>query len=692
MKKLLVLSLGVLLALTLVGCNGGGGGTASDVELQDSYTVTYMTEELDSMDYVATNKANNHQHNVNFVEGLLENNQYGDYVGAAAESYEANEDSTVWTFHIREGVKWVTSTGEEYADMTAHDFVTGLRHAVDANSETLTLVDSLIVGLADYEDSDRSDAEWEKVGVKAVDDYTLEYTLTAPTTYFYTYTTYAILYPINETFLESKGCPLGEEKSDTCEFGTSSPDSILYSGPFILNSNVPKSEITYVKNEAYWDKDNVFVNTVNYIYDSGEDTYSQINGFENGQYDAAALNASWADYDEYVEKYQGYITMTNTNSYSFGIQWNFNRANFKLSEKTDPAAQQASQDAIHNKNVRLAVMAGLNTQAYMAVNMTDEAALANLRNMNGVPNLVSTSDGRTYGDLVEEAYKELTGEEVDLSDGHMAFYNPEKAMEYVEAAKADGVEFPVHLDLLCISDKGEGYMDRANSMKQSIEESTQGNIIIDVILQPYDTVNDVAFNMTDPATRADYDFNTQAGWGPDYVDPSTFTDVFSIERNGAYLPNIGLNVAGETAETIAKVNEVAAEIGLDEYDRLNDEAWSILDDLDARYEAFAKVDAYLLANALYIPVSMQTRGERMTKVVPFSSSYSVAGTGQYKLKYMKVQTEMITTEQWEAAQEAWMNHSAEQLIDYHLLTIQQLILDKGFKNPLSLSLEYMEEL
>ena len=207
MKKLLVLSLGVLLALTLVGCNGGGGGTASNVELQDSYTVTYMTQELDSMDYVATNKANNHQHNVNFVEGLLENNQYGDYVEAAAESYEPNEDSTVWTFHIREGVKWVTSTGEEYADMTAQDFVTGLRHAVDANSETLTLVDSLIVGLADYEDSDRSDAEWEKVGVKAVDDYTLEYTLTAPTTYFYTYTTYPILYPINETFLESKGCP-----------------------------------------------------------------------------------------------------------------------------------------------------------------------------------------------------------------------------------------------------------------------------------------------------------------------------------------------------------------------------------------------------------------------------------------------------------------------------------------------------
>lgn len=650
MKKLLGLSLSFLVALTLVGCSSNGG-TQTTGDLADSYTVTYYTENLDSMDYVATNKANNHMHNVNFVEGLLENDQYGNYIGAVAEDYSANEDSTVWTFNLRQGVKWVQATGEEYAEVTAHDFVTGMRHAVDANSELLSLVDGLIVGLRDYE---AGNVEWEEVGVKALDDYTLEYTLTEPTPYFYTYATYPILYPINQTFLESKGCPVGEAKSHTCEFGTTSPDSILYSGPFILTANDSKSKIAYAKNESYWDKDNVFLNTITYIYDDGSDKYSGINGFKNGQYSAAGLDASWADYANYVEEYADYITMTESNAYSFGIQWNFNRVNYNLTAKTTQAEKDAAQDAIHNTNVRLAVQAAFDTKAYMAVNMEEETALANLRNLNGVPNLVSTSDGTPYVTLVEEAYKELTGLDVDLGDGHAAFYNPDKAMDYINAAKEDGIEFPVRFDLLCISDGGQGYIDRANSLKASVEEATEGNIIIDIVLEPGDVVTDVAFNMTDPATQADYDFNTQAGWGPDYLDPSTFTDVFSVSRNGAFMPNIGMLTEGKTSAEVAKINEIAEQIGLTEYDRLNDEARAIVDDLDARYEAFAKVDAYLLANGLYLPVSMQTRGLKVTKVVPFTKPYALGGTGEYKLKFMKVQNDMVTKAQWEEAQAAWI--------------------------------------
>ena len=170
----------------------------------------------------------------------------------------------------------------------------------------------------------------------------------------------------------------------------------------------------------------------------------------------------------------------------------------------------------------------------------------------------------------------------------------------------------------------------------------------------FDVVTDVAFNMTDPATQADYDFNTQAGWGPDYLDPSTFTDVFSVSRNGAFMPNIGMLTEGKTSAEVAKINEIAEQIGLTEYDRLNDEARAIVDDLDARYEAFAKVDAYLLANGLYLPVSMQTRGLKVTKVVPFTKPYALGGTGQYKLKFMKVQNDMVTKAQWEEAQAAWI--------------------------------------
>ena len=466
MKKFLGLSLCALMVLGLTAC----GGTTTPNEEEAAQPVDYVyvyTADLDVLDYVSTNKANNHEHNVNFVEGLLENNNLGELVPAAATEYSMNEDATVWTFKIREGIKWVTATGEEYAEMTAQDFVTGLQHAADANSETLSLVESMIVGLADYHNGLVS---FDEVGVKALDDYTLEYTLTESVPYFYTMTTYPILYPINAEFLESRGCPLGETKSDSCTFGTTAPDSILYSGPFILTTNDAKSQIAYRKNESYWDVDNVHLDTVTYIYDDGTDVYSVINGFEAGTYVASTLNAAWADIDAYREKYADNLTLALPNEYSFGIQWNFNRVNFNYTNK-DAAAQEAAKEAIWNKNVRLAVLYGFDRMSYMMQNMDEETARANLRNLNNVPDLVSTSDGTTYGTLVSNYYSDIVGEQIDLNDGQDPFYDPDKAMEYIEAAKADGIEFPITLDVMMPSDVGEVYVNRGLSMKSSIEES-----------------------------------------------------------------------------------------------------------------------------------------------------------------------------------------------------------------------------
>ena len=643
MKKFLGLSLCALMVLGLTACGGTTTPAGEDAAQPVDYVYVY-TADLDVLDYVSTNKANNHEHNVNFVEGLLENNNLGELVPAAATEYSMNEDATVWTFKIREGIKWVTATGEEYAEMTAQDFVTGLQHAADANSETLPLVEDMIVGLADYHNGLVS---FDEVGVKAIDDYTLEYTLTESVPYFYTMTTYPILYPINAEFLESRGCPLGETKSDSCTFGTTAPDSILYSGPFILTTNDAKSQIAYRKNESYWDLDNVHLETITYIYDDQTDVYSVINGFEAGTYVASTLNAAWADIDAYREKYADNLTLALPNEYSFGIQWNFNRVNFNYTNK-DAAAQEAAKEAIWNKNVRLAVLYGFDRMSYLMQNMDEETARANLRNLNNVPDLVSTSDGTTYGTLVSNYYSDIVGQQIDLSDGQDPFYDPDKAMEYIEAAKADGIEFPITLDVMMPSDIGEVYVNRGLSMKSSIEESTQGNIIIDVILAPYDTVTEVCFDMQDPSTAADYDFNTFSGWGPDYTDPRTFANTFSIV-NGDYLKNIGLQPYG----TDAASDEAVEAIGLDTYQEMIDAADAIKGDLDARYDAYAQAEAYLLTEGLYIPLNMQSRNLRVTKVVPFSAPYALGGSGGYKMKYTQLQNEIVTKEQYDAAQAEW---------------------------------------
>ena len=86
-----------------------------------------------------------------------------------------------YTYKIRKGVKWYTSDGEEYANVTAKDFVTGLKHAADTNSEAIYLLQNSVKGLNDYLSGANKD--FSNVGIKAVDDYTLQYTLSQPEPY-----------------------------------------------------------------------------------------------------------------------------------------------------------------------------------------------------------------------------------------------------------------------------------------------------------------------------------------------------------------------------------------------------------------------------------------------------------------------------------------------------------------------------
>ncbi|MBW7807109.1 ABC transporter substrate-binding protein, partial [Streptococcus thermophilus] len=154
-----LLSVGMLAACS--SKSSTSGTTYSNIYGSDPETLDYITSIMGGTKAVLTNG----------VDGLMEADKYGNLVPSVAEDWSVSKDGLTYTYKIRKGIKWYTSEGEEYANVTAKDFVTGLKHAADAKSGALYLVQDSIAGLSDYLSGANKD--FSNVGVKAIDDYTL---------------------------------------------------------------------------------------------------------------------------------------------------------------------------------------------------------------------------------------------------------------------------------------------------------------------------------------------------------------------------------------------------------------------------------------------------------------------------------------------------------------------------------------
>ncbi|EOT25593.1 peptide ABC transporter substrate-binding protein [Enterococcus saccharolyticus] len=654
MKKSKVLTALLVSTFVLGACGNGGdkkeGSSGESSDLVKEYNTVFATD-LETLDYTVSQRKTNSDHYTNFVEGLLENDRYGNLVPAMAESWEVSEDGLTYTYHIREGVQWMDSEGNEYgAEVTAHDFVTGLKHAVEKNSETLYIVADSISGLSDYVSGKTDD--FSTVGVKAVDDYTLEYTLNRPESYWNSKTTYGILYPINEEFLTSKGD----------DFGKPQPDGILYNGPFILVNNTAKSVIEYDKNESYWDLDNLHIDTVKWTYNDGSDPDGLFKAYQDGTLTAARVYPNSAGYKDVVAEYPDAITWSDTGGSTFNMTFNFNRGTFDATSKTTDKAKEDTQKAIRNRNFRLAMLFGFDKTAYNAQNVGEEGASRSLRNTL-VPTEFVSIDGKPYGETVEEKLKALDPDafgDVDLAEGHDAYYNAEKAKKYMDLAKAeleaDGVEFPIHLDMP-EAETRETNVNMAKSLKNTIESSLgKDNVVVDIQLLNQDKYLAATYQAT-TGEAGDFDISNASGWGPDFVDPSTYLNIYD-SRKGDMLKTLGLEgsqiVEGKDPSTAAKDS-----IKLSEYDALLDDASAITDNDNERYTKYADAEAWLLNSAIQIPIYADEGVPRVTNVVPYTKPDGWAGIAANKLKYVEIQDSAVTVEQYDKARADWEAEKAK---------------------------------
>ncbi|HFD6478637.1 TPA: peptide ABC transporter substrate-binding protein [Enterococcus faecium] len=650
MKKVLALLLVSAVMLGACGSNAKGSSSSKKSDLVSEYSSVYGTD-LETLDYTFSSRKTNSDHYTNFVEGLLENDQYGNLKGDMAKSWEVSDDGLTYTYHLRKGVPWVDSEGNEYgADVTATDFVTGLKHAVDVQSETLYIVADSIKGLSDYIDGKTND--FSTVGVKAVDDYTLQYTLNKPEPFWNSKTTYGILYPINEEFLKSKGK----------DFGKPTPDSILYNGPFILANNTAKSVIEYTKNESYWDPKNVHLDTVKWTYNDGSDPDGLFKSYENGELSLARVYPNSPGYKDVTKAYPDGVTWSQTGGSTYNLTFNFNRGTFDATSKTTDKEKEDTQKAILDRNFRLAILFGFDKKSYNAQSVGEEGATKALRNTLVPADFVEIG-GKPYGDTVASKLKALDSDafgDVNLSDGQDGYYNADKAKEYMEKAKteleAKGVQFPIHLDMP-VEETSEISVNMVKSLKKSVETSLgSDNVVVDIQLLNKDKYLAATYQAT-TGKAGDFDITNASGWGPDYTDPSSYLNIYD-SRKGDMIHTLGLEasavVQGTDPSTAAK-----KAINLSEYDALLDKAAAITDDLDARYTAYADAEAWLLDNALQVPIYADGGTPRVTNVVPFSGPYGWAGIAANKLKYVEVQSNIVTTDQYDKAKKAWETKKEE---------------------------------
>ena len=642
LSKVMALAGVTLLASgVLAACSG------SSAKGEKTFSYTYETDP-DNLNYLTTGKAATSNITSNVIDGLMENDRYGNFVPSMAEDWSVSQDGLTYTYTIRKDAKWYTSEGEEYADVKAQDFVTGLKYAADNKSEALYLVQDSIKGLDAYVKGKVKD--FSEVGIKAIDDQTVQYTLNKPESFWNSKTTMGVLAPVNEEFLTSQGSNFAK---------ATDPSSILYNGPYLLKSLVAKSSVEFEKNPNYWDKDNVHIDKVKLSFWDGQDTGKLADTFKDGGFSMARLFPTSAGYPELEKEFKDNIVYTPQDSATFLVGTNIDRQSYKYTSKTTDEQKTSTKKALLNKDFRQAIAFGFDRTAYASQVNGESGASKLLRNLFVPPTFVQ-ADGKNFGDLVKEKLVTYGDEwkDVNLDDAQDGLYNPEKAKAEFAKAKtalqAEGVQFPIHLDMP-VDQTNTTKVQRVQSLKQSLE-ATLGtdNVVIDIQQLQKDEVLNVTY-FAETAAGEDWDLSDNVGWSPDYIDPSTYLDIIK--------PSVGENTKTYLGFDAGTNNAAAKQVGLEDYEKMVVEAGNENTDVSKRYDKYAAAQAWLTDSALIIPTTSQTGRPMLSKMVPFTLPFAYSGNKGMSeallYKYLDLQDKAVTSEEYQKAQDKWKKEKEE---------------------------------
>ncbi|MBQ8162672.1 MAG: peptide ABC transporter substrate-binding protein [Clostridia bacterium] len=282
MKKLLALLLTLALCLSAVSAFAEGA-TVNIAYGYDPNTLDYAKSNLDVANFILAHTA----------EALLKQDASGAYVPGIAETYEKSDDGRVWTFTLRDGLTY--QDGE--TPITTEDLYYAVKRLLDPNDPQ----DNATFGLVNAESYYNGECAFEEVGVKVIDEKTIEYTFVNPT-YESNFTSSSLFAPLEEAFVEAAGAT----------FGTSA-ETYLADGPYMVAEWVPDSSVTLVPNPAYYDPDFAKVGEINVTLNAGGDVQVDmmlagelnIGGFSNPLYLQTLQDAGFVVGDSHSSTYQG---------------------------------------------------------------------------------------------------------------------------------------------------------------------------------------------------------------------------------------------------------------------------------------------------------------------------------------------------------------------------------------------------
>ena len=485
-KKIVALLLALVMVLGLAACGTDSGSAATSAAAAgsgdettagssasdgDPKILNIMVEiEVESLDPQEATDGTSFEVMANYTDGLTQMDADGAAVPAIAEKWDISDDGTVYTFHLREDAKWSNGT-----PVTANDFVFAWQRAVDpAMASEYSYMLSDIGQVKNAAAIIAGEMDKSELGVKALDEKTLEVTLEVPVSYFLSLMYFPTFYPVNQAFFES--LPTGT-------FGTS-PETTLSNGAFILSSYEPAAlSFSLVKNPDYYDADRVKLDGLNYqVIKDSQQAYMS---YQNGDLDIVMLSG------DQVEQVEGDPELNVTGA---GYMWYL-------------TLNQHDVPALANQNMRLALSNAVD-RVSIVQDVVKDGSVATYTAVP--PQFAAGPDGSDFS-ADQEKFKDVCSDDT------------EKAAAYYEAAKAELGTDTFEFELL-VEDQTET-QNVAAVIKDQVEKALPGvtlNIKVEPKKQRVADIQDGNYEVC--LTR----------WGPDYADPMTYLNMWTTGCSNNY--------------------------------------------------------------------------------------------------------------------------------------------------------------